>query len=158
MTAPTIGQAVKFYPKRGGQLADLNAIEAITPLNATVRFVGPTLKVNLYVTPVGGRPYLIKNVPYFDAAYAERPYTNLIPGDGGYCVDPASAPAFPPPKTVAGTPAGWNMPLTSPTPAPHPEDSAQPYTPVKIMQDFSTLSGALPDPDLEGFQSASLNV
>lgn len=135
MGAPTIGQAVLFYPERGGQLADLNAIEAITPLNATIRYVGPTLKVNLTVTSATGRQYMLKNVPYFDSEYATRPYTNIIPGVGGYCVDPADAPAFPPPKTVPYQKAGWNMPLTPINPPANPEDSAQPYAPVKIMAD-----------------------
>ncbi|BDD79655.1 hypothetical protein [Burkholderia phage FLC9] len=134
MAAPTVGQTVNFYPKRGGQLADLNAIQAITPLSARVVTVGPTLKLTLYVTPAaGGRPYTIKNVPYFDSEFATRPYTNLIPGDGGYCVDPNDAPAFPPAKTVPYQPAGWNMPLSPTHPPANPDDSAQPYVPVKIM-------------------------
>jgi hypothetical protein len=134
MAAPTIGQAVQYYPKRGGQLADLNAIEAITPLSANITYVGPTLKLNLIVTPANnGRPFIVKNIPYFDSEYLTRPYTNLIPGDGGYCVDPNDAPAFPPPKTVPYQPAGWNMPLSPTNPPANPEDSAQPYQPVKIM-------------------------
>jgi hypothetical protein len=134
MAAPTSGQVVQFYPERGGQLADLNAIQAITPLSATIVNVGPTLKCTIMVNPQGGRPYLKKNVPYFDSEYLTRPYTNLIPGQGGYCVDPNDAPAFPPPKTVPYQPAGWNMPLTPTQVEANPEDSAQPYVPVKIME------------------------
>ena len=133
MTAPTSGQIVQFYPERGGQLADLNAIQPITPLSAKIMTVGPLFKCTLYVTPAKGTPYIKKNVPYFDSEYLSRPYTNLIPGQGGYCVDPNDAPAFPPPKTVPYQPGGWNMPL-SPIEVPaNPEDGAQPYVPVKIM-------------------------
>jgi hypothetical protein len=144
MAAPTVGQTVQFYPKRGGQLADLNAIQAITPLEASVVTVGPTLKLTLYVRPAGGRPYTVKNVPYFDSEYATRPYTTLIPGDGGYCVDPNDAPAFPPPKTVPYQPAGWNMPLSPTHPEANPEDSAQPYQPVKIMEDDTATTTTTP--------------
>lgn len=135
MAAPTSGQVVQFYPERGGQLADLNAIQAITPLQATIHTVGPTLKCTIYVNdPSLTRPYIKKNVPYFDSEYLTRPYTNLIPGQGGYCVDPNDAPAFPPPKTVPYQPAGWNMPLSPTHVEANPEDSAQPYVPVKIME------------------------
>jgi len=133
MTAPSIGQAVQFYPERGGQLADLNAIEPITPLNATIRNIGPTLKVQILVTGPTGRQYLVKNVPYFDSEYASRPYTNIIPGVGGYCVDPNDAPAFPPPKTVPYNEGEWGMPRSPINVPANPEDSAQPYVPVKIM-------------------------
>lgn len=136
MAAPTVGQTVQFYPKRGGQLAVLNAIQAITPLQARVVTVGPTLKLTLYVNDASlPRPYTIKNIPYFDSDYLTRPYTNIIPGDGGYCVDPANLPGFPPPQTVPATPAGWNMPVSPSIVESNPEDSAQPYAPVKIMED-----------------------
>lgn len=136
MGAPTIGQTVQYYPKRGGMLVDLNAIEAIVPLNARVCNIGPTLKVQLMVSPTDGRkPFLVKNIPYFDSEFATRPYTNIIPGDGGYCVDPEDAPPFPPLKTVPYQQAGWNMPLSPTHPTANPEDSAQPYVPVKIMED-----------------------
>lgn len=152
MAAPTSGQTVHYYVKRGGQLAALTVIEPITPLTARVVTVGPTLKLTLYVNdPSLARPYTVKNIPYFDAEYATRPYTNIIPGDGGYCVPSTDAPAFPPPPTVPGTPAGWNM---SPTPIfvePNPEDSAPAFIPVKIMQDFSVLSESLSNPNLPGF-------
>lgn len=135
MAAPTSGQVVQFYPERGGQLADLNAIQPITPLSATIRTVGPLFKCTLYVTPGnGGAPYIKKNVPYFDSEYQSRPYTNIIPGQGGYCVDPNDAPAFPPPKTVPFNEGQWEMPLSPRDVPANPEDSAQPYAPVKIME------------------------
>jgi hypothetical protein len=136
MAAPISGQTVHYYPKRGGQLATLNAIQAITPLNARVVTVGPTLKLTLYVNDASLKvPFTIKNIPYFDSEYAARPYTTIIPGDGGYCVSTTDAPAFPPPQTVPATPAGWNMPLSPIVVPSNPEDSAQPYVPVKIMED-----------------------
>lgn len=139
MAAPTSGQTVQYYPKRGGQLAVLNAISAITPLSASIVGLRPLNKVNLFVTDsTSGRSFLARNIPYFDSEYATAPYTNIIPGDGGYCVDPNDPPAFPPPQTVPYQPGGWTITPDSPNPPANPADSEQPYIPVKIMEDDTT--------------------
>lgn len=155
MAAPSDNQAVLFYPKRGGQLADLNAIQAITPLSAMVVGISSLFRVNLYVNdPSVKTPYLVRNVPYFDSEYQSRAYQTIIPGDGGYCVDPNDAPAFPPPKTVPYQAGSWVMPRTPIRPEEPISDSEQPYAPVKIMENDAVT----PSPIVELAGGASVTM